>query len=129
MNRYDYFYLDKPIHFLFFRLPQMLVDGKHFKNLSSAEKLLYCILLDKVSLSQRNGWSDRDGRVYINYKMEEAEKALGCSHASAVRYFGKLEYEGLIKVERIGHWHANKIYVLDCNTIIAANERKEGGSK
>ena len=51
--------------FAFYRIPRKLVTGSYFKNLSTDAKLLYGLLLDRMSLSMKNGWYDEQGRVYI----------------------------------------------------------------
>ena len=42
-------------------------------------KMLYGILLDRMSLSAKNGWIDKNGRVYIIFTIDEAKMALNLS--------------------------------------------------
>ena len=44
----------------------------YFRRLSTDAKLLYGLMLDRMSLSMRNGWMDDDGHVYIYFTLEEA---------------------------------------------------------
>ena len=67
----DYFYGDESEQFSYYRLPRLLVTGQRFKNLSTDAKLLYGLLLDRMSLSAKHGWYDEQGRVYIYYTLEE----------------------------------------------------------
>ena len=47
-----------------------------FASLSTDAKLLYGILLDRISLSKKNGWIDSDGYVYIIYTIAELQELL-----------------------------------------------------
>ena len=42
--------------FSFYRVPRQLVKGTEYRPLSPAGKLLFALLLDRVSLSVKNGW-------------------------------------------------------------------------
>ena len=48
-------------------VPKALLDTKDlvYRTLSADAILLYSLLLDLVSLSQKSGWLDEAGRVYI----------------------------------------------------------------
>ena len=63
----DYFYGQAGELFSFFRIPKALFQEQRFQNLSTDAKILYGILLDRMSLSAKNGWRDEQGRVYIIY--------------------------------------------------------------
>ena len=51
--------------YAFFRIPKLLITEPYFRWLSTDAKLLYGLMLDRMSLSMRNGWMDDDGHVYI----------------------------------------------------------------
>ena len=55
---FDYYYGDESNQFSFYRIPRQLVTGDRFKRLSTDAKLLYGLLLDRMSLSAKNGWYD-----------------------------------------------------------------------
>ena len=61
----DYFYGDESEEFVFFKIPRQLIINPKFKHVSTDAKLLYGMLLDRMSLSARNSWYDDTGRVYI----------------------------------------------------------------
>ena len=61
----DYFYGQAGELFSFFRIPKALFQEQRFQNLSTDAKTLYGILLDRMSLSAKNGWLDKQGRVFI----------------------------------------------------------------
>ena len=67
----DYFYGDEATQFTYFRIPCQLITHPRFKHLSTDSKLLYGMLLDRMSLSIKNEWYDKTGRVYIYYTVEE----------------------------------------------------------
>lgn len=111
---FDYYYGGESEQFAFYRIPRQLVTGSYFKNLSTDAKLLYGLLLDRMSLSMKNGWYDEQGRVYIYYPLDEIQEALCCSHGKAVRLFAELDTgKGIGLIERIrqGQGKPARIYV------------------
>ena len=58
-----YFYSENADQFTFFRVPKILFTDEYI-NISSDAKLLYGMLLDRMSLSLKNGWLDEEGRVF-----------------------------------------------------------------
>ena len=60
----DYFYGQAGELFSFYRIPKALFQESRFQNLSTDAKTLYGILLDRMSLSVKNGWLDGQNRVY-----------------------------------------------------------------
>ena len=67
----SYFYGDEAMQFTYFRIPCQLITHPRFKHLSTDSKLLYGMLLDRMSLSIKNEWYDDTGRVYIYYTVDE----------------------------------------------------------
>ena len=68
MNRtlvFDYFYGMQADAYTFYRIPKVLFSDPYFKKLSCEAKVLYGLLLDRMSLSVKNKWFDEQGRVYI----------------------------------------------------------------
>ena len=61
----DYFYGQAGELFSFYRIPKALFQEQRFQSLSTDAKTLYGILLDRMSLSVKNGWLDKQGRVFI----------------------------------------------------------------
>jgi len=111
---YDYFYGNESELFSYYRIPRLLVTDKLFKNLSTDAKLLYGLLLDRMSLSAKNCWFDSKGRVYIYYPVEQIEDALNCSHGKAVKLMAELDTGtgiGLIERTRQGLGKPSIIYV------------------
>ena len=109
----DYFYGQAGELFSFFRIPKALFQEQRFQNLSTDAKILYGILLDRMSLSAKNGWRDEQGRVYIIYTVREVQESLCCAEHKAVRLFRELEDIGLVERKRRGLGRPNLIYVKD----------------
>ena len=109
---YDYFYGAESEQFSFYRIPKVLFTEERFKTISAEAKVLYGLLLDRMSLSAKNGWQDKENRVYIIFTIEDIMAAMGCADQKA----GKLLYEleskcGLIERKRQGLGKPNLIYV------------------
>lgn len=72
----DYFYGQSGELFSYFRIPKALFQDHRFRQLSTDARTLYGILLDRMSLSVKNGWLDEQGRVYIIYTVREVQESL-----------------------------------------------------
>ena len=108
----DYFYGAQADMFAFYRIPKVLFTDKRFQSVSAEAKILYGILLDRMSLSQKNGWIDSAGRVFIVFTMEEVMETMGCADRKATRLMNDLETNaGLIERKRQGLGRPNIIYV------------------
>ena len=62
----SYFYGDEAMQFTYFRIPCQLITHPRFKHLSTDFKLLYGMLLDRMSLSIKNEWYDDIPRYQRN---------------------------------------------------------------
>lgn len=95
---FDYFYGQQSDLFTFYRVPKVLFTNERFWNISADAKMLYGILLDRMSLSAKNGWIDKNGRVYIIFTIDEAKMALNCAEQKAIKLLSELEKKaGLIE--------------------------------
>lgn len=63
----DYFYEHESELFTFYRVPKVLFTEEPFKNINCEAKLLYGLLLDKMGLSRKSGWFDKQGRAFVYY--------------------------------------------------------------
>ena len=109
----DYFYGQSGELFSYFRIPKALFQDSRFQQLSTDARTLYGILLDRMSLSARNGWLDEQGRVYIIYTVREVQESLCCAEHKAVKLFRELEDIDLIERKRRGLGRPSLIYVKD----------------
>ena len=110
---YDYFYGQSGELFSYFRIPKALFQDHRFRQLSTDARTLYGILLDRMSLSAKNGWLDEQGRVYIIYTVREVQDSLCCAEHKAVKLFRELEDMDLIERKRRGLGRPSLIYVKD----------------
>lgn len=98
----------------FYRIPKLLFTSEYFKNLSCEAKVLYGLMLDRMSLSIKNRWFDEEDRAYIFFSVEEIMEMLNCGRNKAVNCLKELDQEkgiGLIEKRRIGLGKTNVIYV------------------
>ena len=113
-NFSSYFYGDEAMQFTYFRIPCQLITHPRFKHLSTDSKLLYGMLLDRMSLSIKNEWYDDTGRVYIYYTVDEIGSSLNCGRDKAMKLLAELDTgKGVGLIERIkqGQGKPTRIYV------------------
>lgn len=106
----EFYYGQESEQFTFYRLPKALIVDKRFKDISNNAKLLYGLMLDRMSLSARSGWFDSENRVYIKYGLKSIMEDLNCSKMTAVGLLKELTGIGLIDMEQKSGV-ANIIYV------------------
>ena len=107
----DYFYGQAGELFSFYRIPKALFQEPRFQNLSTDAKTLYGILLDRMSLSAKNGWLDEQGLVFIIFTIEDVKRALCCADNKATKLLRELEEFGLIERKRRGLGKPSLVYV------------------
>ena len=111
---YDYHYGNEAEQYTFYRLPKLLFTADRYKDLSDGAKILYGLMLDRMSLSIKNNWLDRQGRVYIIFTLEDAQEYMNCKHDKGVKMFAELDTEkgvGLIERVKQGQGKPSIIYV------------------
>ena len=111
LSTLDYFYGQAGELFSFFRIPKALFQEQRFQNLSTDAKTLYGILLDRMSLSVKNEWFDKKGRVFIIFTIEDVKRTLRCADNKATRLLRELEKFGLIERKRRGQGKPCLVYV------------------
>ena len=85
--------------------PRFLLDT----DLSHTAKLLYTLLLDRATLSQKNNWMDAQGRIYVVYPLSKLSKDLRYSLSSITRAFAELENAQLVERVRNGFSKPSRI--------------------
>ena len=118
----DYFYGQAGELFSFFRIPKALFQEQQFQDLSTDAKTLYGILLDRMSLSVKNEWFDKQGRVFIIFTIEDVKRALCCADNKATKLLRELENFGLIERKRRGLGKPSLVYVKNFSSDLS-NER------
>ena len=107
----DYFYGQAGELFSFYRIPKALFQEQRFQDLSTDAKTLYGTLLDRMSLSVKNEWFDKKGRVFIIFTIEDVKRTLRCADNKATRLLRELEEFGLIERKRRGQGKPCLVYV------------------
>ena len=120
----DYYYGIETEQFSFYRVPRLLIKEERFKGLSSDAKLLYGLMLDRLSLSRKNGWLDQEERAYIYYTVDTIMEDLGCAKATCSKILAELDTKkgiGLIERIRQGLGKPDRIYVKNFATFDPKN--------
>ena len=102
---------------IFYQIPKELFINPYYKNLSSDSKLLYALLLDRLSVSMKNEWIDEDGNIFLVFSRKEAQEKLNLSDKTATKAFKQLTSVKLIYEKRQGFRKNNIIYVGKINHI------------
>ena len=111
---FEYFYGQQAESYTFYRIPKVMFTEDRFKGLSCEAKVLYGLMLDRMSLSTKNGWLDEEGKVYIVFPLSDIRELIQCSKQTAVNLVHELDTEqgiGLIEKSRPGLGKANVFYV------------------
>ena len=125
---FDYYYGIEAEQFSFYRVPRLLIKDERFKGLSSDAKLLYGLMLDRMSLSMKNGWLDDETRAHIIYTVDAIMEDLGCSKPTCTKIMRELDSEngiGLIEKKRRGLGKPDIIYVKNFSSVPNEKEEKE----
>lgn len=112
--QFEYFYGDEAERFTFYRIPKLLITSPVFKRVSDSAKLLYGLMLDRMSLSIKNGWIDEDGRAYIYFTTNDVMEAMCCGTEKATKLIAELDSEkgiGLIERKKQGQGKPAIIYL------------------
>ena len=123
--QFDYYRGMEAEQYSFYRVPKILFTAECFKELSCEAKVLYGLLLDRMSLSIKNHWLDEEERVYIIFTVEEIAELLNCGTQKAVKLLKELDSEkgiGLIEKKRLGLGRPNVIYVK--NFLVQKNDEE-----
>lgn len=124
--KFNYYYGKEAEQFSFFRIPKLLFIEPIFKELSNDAKVLYGILLDRMSLSMKNNWIDEENKVYIIFTIEEIAEILCCATQKATKILQELDDKkgiGLVEKKRLGLGRPNILYVK--NFIIQEGKDKK----
>lgn len=99
------------------------------KGLKGNSLKLLLLMIDRVKLSEKNKWIDKEnGEVYIYFTISEIEEKLGIKKRTAVNVLAKLKTAGLIRCKKQGLGKPQRIFVTclsahaQCNSNIAHTE-------
>lgn len=109
----------------FFKIPKILFSSSKFKNISCEAKLLYSLFLDRLNISKKNNWSDKNGNVFIIFSNDEISKTIGCGIKKVIKLISELKSYGLVETKRIGLGKPNRIYVNQPNDTTCKDTEKK----
>ncbi len=112
--KFKYFYGTESEMLTFYRIPKLLVTSSFFRQLTNDAKILYGLMLDRMSLSARNHWLDRENRVFIYFSVEDTMEFLNCGKNKAIKTIAELDGKcgiGLIERKKQGLGKPDIIYV------------------
>ncbi len=115
MTAQNYYTSSDTPDYEFCKTPKALFKSKELKKLSDGAKLLYISILNRLTLSMKNGIEDEQGRTIVYYSLEDVCEDLGCSRTKAVKLFAELDIKkgaGLIERKRLGLCKTSIIFVL-----------------
>ncbi len=98
---------------MYYRLPKKIFTDERFSALSAYAIITYCILMDRVGLSEKTGRVDKNGRPYIFFSRKELSRLLRVSERSAIRYIKELKKIGLVSFGNKAKGNSPPIYVKD----------------
>ena len=91
----------------YFPYPKFLLQ----MSLSHTARLTYVLLLDRMTLSQKNGWVDVQDRAYVLYPLAGLAEDLQSSISSVTRALRELEAARLIERRSNGFSKPNQIFL------------------
>ena len=74
---FNYYYGTQADQFSFIKIPKVMITDPMFSKLSLPAKVLYGILLDRMSLSMKNRWFDSKNRVTLFIRLQIFRKIWG----------------------------------------------------
>lgn len=105
----------------FYQVPKELFINPYYEKLNSDSKLLYALLLDRLSVSMKNKWIDEDGNIFLIFSRKEAQEKLNLSDKTVTKAFRQLTDVKLIYEKKQRFKKNNIIYVGKINHISTAN--------
>lgn len=96
----------------FFKFPKPFIYDEKYKTLSNNAKMLYMLLFDRLELSLKNSWHDKEGNVFQYYTNEQLMIDLNCnSNKTIIKIKKELKDAGLMTEVRQGMNLPNRIYL------------------
>ena len=85
---------------IYYQVPKWLMDLFIDKKISQGAFKTYVLMYDRLKLSARNKWIDKNGDVYIKYSYDEMTADLNCSRQAVSNNLQDLEKLDLIDKKR-----------------------------
>ena len=88
---FEYYYGADSEQFSFLMIPKFLIREEKFSDMSDGSKMLYSHMLERMSLSRKNGWYDEENRTYIIFSVDAAMAELRKSKPTVIKFMKELE--------------------------------------
>ena len=124
--QFEYFYGNQAEQFAFYRIPKLLITSPEFKRVSDSAKLLYGLMLDRMSLSIKNGWVDDENRAFIYFTTNDVMEQMCCGTEKATKLLAELDVEkgiGLIERKKQGQGKPAIVYLKKFYVDVNGNDR------
>ena len=110
-------------------VPKELIENPAYSGLDFGAIILYAKMLERAGLSARNEdkFSDKNGRLFIIYTVEQMERDLQRSHPTIIKLTKQLADIGLIQKVRQGQGKPSKIYIMDFTSAPHSEPEKPKG--
>lgn len=104
-----YFHRGESEQYAFYRTPKILFTDPEYETLTALAKVLYGVLLDRESLSDKNKWVDDRGRIFVYMTNKTICRLLRISDKTATKILVELEKIDLIQRVRQGQGKPSRI--------------------
>lgn len=140
--KFNYIYGKQAEQYDYLYMPKAFMKEEPFKSMTATAKIMYALLMEKQQKSVEKGWVDEmdyvyilanewldeDGKVYINYSLEDIMTTLNCGKTKVVALLKELDSEngiGLIEKKNMGIARASVFYVMNFICEDEATDEKE----
>lgn len=96
----------------FYRLPKIFFTSDRYKKLSNDAKIAFALLQDRLELSIRNQWFDKEGAIYFLFGNDQLSAILNCSKPTVIKIKKELQKAELLEEKRMGLSQSNRLYLL-----------------
>lgn len=125
MQEFAYFQEQDSEQFAFYKIPKVLFTDPRFNEISTEAKIMYGVMLDRVSLSRKNGWIDENGNVYIQFTLSEMMEYFHWTKYRIYEILKELDTSGdgigLVERKRTGCNKPNVLYVKNFASVLNHN--------
>lgn len=108
---FAYYEKDQADQYSFIRIPKAMMTEDVFAPLSVEAKILYGLLLDKMSASVKNQWLDEENKAYVIYQITDIMEDMNISKKKAIASLKELEEAGLVEKKLKGLGQPSLLYV------------------
>lgn len=108
---FPYYEKEQADQYSFIRIPKAMMTEDVFAPLSMEAKILYGLLLDKMSTSFKNQWMDEENKAYVIYQITDIMEDMNISKKKAIASLSELVKVGLVEKKTQGFGQPSILYV------------------